>query len=122
MHTGNTHDKESDLIKNKIIVTKEGHTSATPDASLLYFLDRGRRPNAPKQRSQQRRTTTSSQGPDCRPAAAGALIISHATMPNWSHALMTGSFLRNMASMMRMESLMSVSRHTEKSTAFLLMV
>ena len=56
------------------------------------------------------------------PAAAGALIISHATMPNWSHALMTGSFLRNMASMMRMESLMSVSRHTEKSTAFLLMV
>ena len=55
-------------------------------------------------------------------AAAGALTISHATMPNWSHALMTGSFLRNMASMMRMESLMSVSRHTEKSTAFLLMV
>ena len=107
---------------NKIIVTKEGHTSCYSTLWKTEFWTVGAAAPKRAQTKVPAAAQPQAQGPDCWPAAAGALIISHATMPNWSHALMTGSFLRNMASMMRMESLMSVSRHTEKSTAFLLMV
>ena len=97
--------------------------SATPPVAILLFRTKFWTAWAPPKRAPKGpRSRTTTRSGHCWPAAAGALIISHATMPNWSQALMTGSFLRNMASMMRMESLMSVSRHTEKSTAFLLMV